>query len=119
MAAHPTGEKGLFLFAADPLSKSRDGFEVPVRAPAADVLPLTAGDWIELRAVGRARIPRDHWPNRLQLCRWLPDRALVGTLWRPGDAGSDVAYEFRPPIPAAGLRSTGKVALIATGPPSA
>jgi hypothetical protein len=93
------------------LSESRIGFEVPVRAEKAKALPLESGDWIELRAIGRKPGMGGGVPNRLQICRWRPDRSLVGTLWRPGDAGPEVAYELRPPIPTAGLQVTGTAAV--------
>ena len=108
LEAHESGEDGVWILAGDPLSESRAGFSVPVLAPSADAIPFEAGHLFELRAVGRAPVFGGRLPDRLQICKWRPDDALLGRLRRKRDAKSDEPYELIPSIPQSGLRATGK-----------
>ncbi|MGB0589343.1 MAG: hypothetical protein ACPGU1_06655 [Myxococcota bacterium] len=99
---------GIWILRGDPLSNSRKGFAIPVKAPAADAIPLGTGELFELRAVGRAPVFKQRLPERLQICRWRPDSALLGLLKRSEDASKDSPYELRAAVPQSGIRATGE-----------
>ena len=108
MEVASSGNERAWILRADPFSESREGFALPVKAKAADAIPFKDGEFFELRAVGRSPVFGRGLPDRLQICRWRPDNALLGLLKRAEGAPKDTPYELRAAIPQSGLRATGK-----------
>jgi hypothetical protein len=108
MEPSPDGQEGVWMLTGDPLSESREGFAIPVFAGGSDAIPLKAGALFEIRAVGRSPVFGGSLPERLQVCRWRPDDALLGLLKRSAADSPDAPYELRPALPQSGLRATGQ-----------
>ena len=108
LEAPASGEDGVWMLAGDPLSDSRAGFSVAIRAPGPDAVPLEAGRLFELRALGQAPVFGGRLPNRLQICHWRPDNALLGRLRRKKGAKASDPFDLIPAIPQSGLRVTGR-----------
>ena len=109
-ALKPASEENenLWVLSADPLSQTRAGFTIPLRAPSSEALGLEKGRLFELRALGRSPVLGKRLPHSLQVCYRRPDNVLLGQLRRPRQSSQSTPYELSPPIPQGGLMLTGK-----------